>query len=335
MSKYSKIFLSIILSIVLVGTVIPSHNSSASLSNPFSFILLSKYKSTMDIGDELYLMALTSNGKKATWKSSNSKVASVNTYGMVTAKKMGTALITAKIKDAEASCTIIVNKTQVSISKQTVSVERGQTFRLSATTSNNSSVAWKSTKRSIATVNEYGTVTALKPGVTEIVATSNGTSTSCKFTVLSPTVKLNKTSFSLYRGQSVKLTATVSSNLSPTWKTKKKSVAIVNKTGSVTAIKNGTAIITATVDGVSTECKITVLKPEITLNRSEITIKKGGTTTISAVVSSKNQPSWSTSNTNVLTINSKGEIKALKKGKAYVYATEDGTKVRCTIYVTE
>ncbi len=335
MLKFSKVLISFLLSIVLISSYIPTQTATAAITNPFSFVILSNYKSTMDIGDELYILAITSTGKKATWKSSNSKVASVNTYGMVTAKKAGTALITAKIKDAEASCAITVNKTSVYISKYAVSTERGRTYRLSATTSNGSPVTWKSSKKSIATVNEYGTVTSLKPGETEITATADGTVVSCKFTVLSPKVILSKSSISLYRGQSFKLTSDVSSGIPPVWKTNKKSVATVNKTGTITAIKHGTAIITATVDGVSSECLITVLQPTITLSKSELSLKKGNSTVISATVSSGNTPSWSTSNANIVTVNSNGEIKAIKKGKAYIYASEDGIKSRCTVTVTD
>lgn len=333
MSKFLKIFLSIVVCIVLLGSSIPGTKASAAPS--FSLVILSKYNATLRIGDTIRLYAVTSNGKKASWKSSDSKIASVNTYGTITAKKSGSALITAKIKDAEASCRITVSKTKITLSNSRVKTERGQTFRLSAKTSNNSSVSWKSTKRSIATVNEYGTVTALKPGTTQIIATANGSSISCDFTVLTPSIKLNKNAATLYRGGSTQLSASVSSKLSPVWKSNKPSVATVTKTGLVQAVKNGSAKITATIDGEIAECMITIQKPDITLNKTEITMKKGTSTTIAAQVSSGNKAIWSTSNTSVVSINSRGELKALSKGKAYIYASEDGTKVRCSVIVTD
>ncbi len=332
--KYLKKFLlTLIVSLSVLSLTIPTLHVSA--SSLFSFIILSQYKATADIGDDIYIAAVTSTGKKPTWKSSDSKIASVNTYGVVTSKKAGTAIITAKIKDAEASCQITVNKTKVTVSKTSASLENGETLRLTASTSNDSKVTWKSSKKSIATVDEYGKVTALKPGETAITATADGTSTICNVTVKLPTVKLNKTSLRLYRGQTTKLSATVSSGMKPTWKTNKKSVAIVDATGTVTAKKNGTAIITATVDGVLQTCEIVVNKPDITLSATEVTLKKGATTTLTANVSSGNIPTWSTSNANILSIDSKGVIIAKQKGRAYVYAAEDGTKVRCTIYVTD
>lgn len=330
-----KILISITLSCILLILSLPTQTVSALSSDAFSFVLLSQYKATADIGDELYIIAVTSTGKTPTWKSSNSTIASVNTYGVVTAKKAGTAMITAKIKNAEASCQVIVNKTKITLSKTEASIERGESLKLSATTSNGSAVSWKSSKSSIAVIDEYGKVTGMKPGETMITATADKSSVSCTITVKLPTVQLNNSSLSLYRGQTAKLLATVSSNQTPTWKTNKKSVAIVDATGTVTAIKNGKAIITATVDGVSKTCEVIVNKPEITLNTYEITMKKGESAALTAVVSSGNIPTWTTSNSNLISINSKGKITAHQKGKAYVYASEDGTKVRCTVTITE
>lgn len=53
----------------------------------YEYVLLTKYTKTMKIGDEYYLTAITSTGKKPKFSSSDSAVASVNTYGKITAKK--------------------------------------------------------------------------------------------------------------------------------------------------------------------------------------------------------------------------------------------------------
>ncbi len=334
MSNSKKFFLSVLLSILMIIYLIPGQIVSAA-SDPFPFILLSKAEGTLNIGEEFYILAVTSNGKSPTWKSSNSKVASVNTYGIVTAKKAGSALITAKIKNAEASCYITVTKTNITINTQTASLERSETVKLSAKASSSGVITWKSNKKSIATVDEYGLVTGMKPGKATITANADGSSASCTILVKPPTVKLNETSVNLYKGRSVRLSATISSNVTPIWKSNKKSVAIVDASGNVTAIKNGTASITATVDGVSAVCDVIVSKPDIILSVKEIKLKKGESASISASVSSGNHPAWSTSNSNILTITSNGVITALQKGKAYVYAAEDGTKVRCIVNVTE
>ena len=77
-------------------------------------------------------------------------------------------------------------------------------------------------------------------------------------------VTLNKTTLSLYAGDSETLTAAVEpSDATDTvnWTSSDPSVATVDENGVVTALKPGTATITATADGVTAECVITVSAP--------------------------------------------------------------------------
>lgn len=335
MTRVKKILLSVLLCIILPFLAFPEHTKYVEASNSFSLVFLSTYKKTINIGDEFYIIAIATNGKLPKWTSSSSRIASVNTYGKVTAKKEGTATITAKVSGGEASCKVTVRKTEVSISKSTISMEGGEKFLLSATSSTKSPITWKSSHKSIATVDNKGMVIALKPGESTITATSDSSKASCKVKVKFPTVKLNKKKVTLYRGQSIKLSADVSSGVAPTWKINKKSVAIINPDGTITAIKNGSATITATVDRVSTTCEVIVKRPKITLSSDELNIKAGANVLLSAKVSSGNIPQWSTSNPKVASVDSNGRISGIKKGRAYIYAKEDGTKVRCTVYVTD
>lgn len=298
----------------------------------YSFVILNTYEENVDIGNEFYLFAFTSTGKKPTFKSSDSKIASVNTYGLITAKKPGTAKITAKIKNAEASCTVTVAKTVVTLSKKSASLECNATLALQVKTSNGSTVKYKSNKSSVASVDETGLITAKKPGEATITVTADTTSVTCKITVKSPTLKISKTKATLSRLQTIQLTCSVSSGKTPTWKSNKKSVATVDENGLVTAVKHGTATITAKVDGVSKTCEITVKQPTVTLNQSELTLTQGESFTLTASVSSGNTPTWSSSNTSIVTVEN-GVITAQSKGTAYIYAKEDGVKARCKIKV--
>lgn len=335
MKQLKYILFSLFLScIFLVPSIIPSNVSAASLLS-FEFVILSQYKTTVNIKDEFFIVAITSTGKKATWKSSDSKIASVNTYGKVTAKKAGVVKITAKIKDAEASCIVYVNPTNITLNKSSASLQRGDQMQLSATTSNGSKVTWKSNKKSVATVDANGLVTAFKPGEAIITATADGSSVTSNITVISPTVTLNRERATIYRNKTCQLSATISSSAKPVWKSNKKSVATVDENGLVTGIKNGTAIISVTVDGVVKRCEVIVAKPEIELSDTELTLQKGKTQKITANISSGNKATWSSSNQDVAKVSNDGTITAVGKGRAYIYATEDGSKVRCTVYVTE
>ncbi|PYG90356.1 Ig-like protein group 2 [Ruminiclostridium sufflavum DSM 19573] len=331
MSQAKKTLLSIIL---CLSTVFSLSLQTMYAGSSLSFIIISKYSAAVNIGDEFYILALASTGKIPTWKSSNSKVASVNTYGKVTAKKSGTATITAKIKNAEASCKVTVNKTKITISSTVLSIENGQSIRLSAATSNNSKVTWKSSRKSIAAIDENGIITGIKPGESTITATADGSSSTCKVKVKAPVISLSQTSVKLFRCQKIKLKADVSSGIIPSWRTNKKSVATVDSSGTVTAIKHGTATITATVDGVSKSCTVLVEKPVITLSSSELSLKAGTAAVITAAVSSGISPVWTSSNSNIAKIDSQGKITAVKAGTAYIYASEDGARTRCAVHVT-
>jgi uncharacterized protein YjdB len=334
MSRIRKFLLSILIctTLLFVPHLTPPAYAKA---DSIHFVILSQYKATMDIGEELYVIAITTNGALPSWKSSSSAIASVNTYGKIIAKKAGTAAITAKIKGGEASCTVTVRKTQLKISDTSISLERGGTHQLTSQSSTQTPVSWKSSKKSVATVDETGKITAIKPGEATITATADGSTQSCRILVKTPTVKLSQTKLKLFRCQTARLTASVSSSVPPLWKTNKKSVATVDETGTITAVKHGTAVITATVDGVFHSCEVTVASPAIQLSKSELQLEVGGTATLTAQVSSGNPVSWSTSNENIVTVNQEGILTALQKGRAYVYANEDGTKVRCTVYITE
>ncbi|HEX3022233.1 MAG TPA: Ig-like domain-containing protein [Lachnospiraceae bacterium] len=334
MSFFKRILLSILLCITIIF-ISPAFYTTTAKADSIEFVILSQYKANVNIGEEFYILAITTNGDMPSWKSSSSRIASVDTYGKVTAKSAGTAKVTAKIKNGEASCKVTVNKTTLTISDTSVSIERGETYQLTASTSNHSFVTWKSSKKSVATIDENGNITGVKPGESTITAKADGTTKTCNLKVKAPTVKLSNTKVKLYRGQTTKLSATVSSLVPPTWKTNKKSVATVDETGTITAMKHGTAVITATVDGVSRSCEVTVEAPEITLSADELSIVAGSATSLTANVSSGNSVLWSSSNDTIASVDADGVVTGWQKGKAYIYAAEDGTKVRCRITVTE
>lgn len=306
---------------------------SADASTSIGFVFLNTYSRTMKIGDEFYLLAITSNGKKPTFTSSSSKIASVNTYGKITAKKAGTAIITAKIKNSEAACTVKVTKTDIQLSAKSISLENGYTAKLTATTSNGHTVTYRSDKKSIATVDECGFVTAKKPGTATITAKADQTTATCRVTVRKPTLTLSKRSISLYRSQQAHLTVKSTSRSIPKWKSNKKSIATVDEYGTVTAIKNGQATITVTVDGVSKSCEITVKKPTVKFEKNELMLAVGQKKSIKVSVSSGNKPIFSSSNTCIATVNENGIITANDVGKAYIYASEDGVKSRMRVIV--
>ena len=125
------------------------------------------------------------------WSSSDEKVASVNGNGRVSAHKMGTAVITAKIPDGgEASCRVNVTELgSIKLNYSTYSLRPGGIAKLKADYSPESySVTWASSDKTVATVTpgKKGTcmVTAVAPGTATIIAAlESGETASCQITV--------------------------------------------------------------------------------------------------------------------------------------------------------
>lgn len=169
----------------------------------------------------------------------------------------------------------VIPVTGVTLSENTLTLTVGGTGTLTATVSpgnaTNRAVTWTSSDTAVATVSN-GVVTAVSPGTATItVTTEDGNKTAtCAVTVTAATVPvtgvtLNKTSTSLYVGDTETLTPTITpdnaTNKNVTWSSDDTSVATVDASGLVTAVARGTAVITATAadgSGANASCTVTV-----------------------------------------------------------------------------
>jgi uncharacterized protein YjdB len=216
--------------------------------------------------------------KTVTWSSSNTNVAMVSTGGLVIAKAVGTATITATTNTGgkTATCAVTVTPgdvpvTGVTLSQNTMKLKVGQTSTLTATVmpadATDKSIRWNSSNPSVATVSSTGVVTGVAPGTATIAATaSNGIDARCTVTVDIPVtgVSVSKTSLSLKMGQSEALSAEVipsdAADKTVTWKSSNTAVATVSSSGVVTGVKPGTATVTVTTNdgGKTATCAVTV-----------------------------------------------------------------------------
>ena len=94
---------------LLTMPIVSTNLNVTSTVQAASSIKISKKKKTLRVGDK-YTLKITGTSKKVKWKSSNKKVATVNSKGKVKAKKKGTATITAKVGGKKYKCKITVKK---------------------------------------------------------------------------------------------------------------------------------------------------------------------------------------------------------------------------------
>ena len=132
------------------------------------------------------------------------------------------------------------------------------------------------------------------------------------------TVKLNRSSLSLFVGDSVSLSASGGDG-SFNWSSSNPAVASVEK-GTVTAVGKGSAIITVTSDGSSTDCTVTVQDYSISLSKTELNMFEGESQSLAVYgVPSGGSVSWSSSNSSVATVTG-GTVTAVSNGNSTITA---------------
>jgi len=126
--KVKKLVLAI-LTTLLIFAALPLTSMAA------SSIRMSPATITLEVG-EVYRLKVLGTAKKKVWSSSKTRVATVNSKGVVTAKRRGTTIITAKVGKKTVKCKVkVVNitgvwvvlagvfKTQYNLAKQFIQVK--------------------------------------------------------------------------------------------------------------------------------------------------------------------------------------------------------------------
>lgn len=265
------------------------------VSDPYSTVIsatginVSSNKVSLEVGNSYYITATVlpydATNKSVVYFSDNSNIASVNSYGQITAVSQGTTIITAQTYNGyKAYCIVTVNNSVVVPTGITINsslrLDVGNSYYLATNVTpynaTNKSVWYYSSDTSVATVDSSGKVTAISPGTATITAqTYNGFTDTCTITVSPNFVTVSgvtiESSVTLNAGNEYYLNASVSP-INATYKTvtfssNNSSVASVDSTGKVTAISKGTAVITVnTYNGYQASCVVTVNDSSINQN---------------------------------------------------------------------
>ena len=313
---------------------------------------------------EYTIMPENAGTKELEWSSENPEVATVDANGIVTGKKIGKTVITAKTKDgtditASTTFTVLPLKVEaMTFAEPLVSIARTKdktiTLTLNSEEVDNKQMVWTSSDESVATVTQNldssypleAIVTAHKIGKTTIKAEAqdgSGMSATCEVEV----TPLMASDISLLTASVVKTIPTqLEANVSPAetdnkklkWASLTPNIATVTEDGIMTGLKMGTAKVKAeTTDGsnlsVVFEVQITGLPVSTISLPAESSIIKTESMkleySILPLVSDNQKLKWSSNATDIASVDENtGVITAHKVGDAVITATAtDGSGI--------
>lgn len=182
MSQFTKRIFKILLIVMLTFSVTANNigfttciTAEAAVKTP----LVKESKKTIYTGNNTYQIELINiaNSAKVTYKSSNSKIATVSKKGKVTPVAEGKAIITVSVKQNKKTfdlkVTILVNQPSLNFTESTDYLNVSETFQFKAVTVGmKARVTWSVSDEAVATINSEGKLTAVKDGTVTVYASA-------------------------------------------------------------------------------------------------------------------------------------------------------------------
>ncbi len=302
-------------------------------------------------------------GRTVAWSSSDPTIASVSNVGLVTALRPGIVQIAASVDGRSATVQLTITTravASVQVTPTTPTLLKGGTVQLTATTLDElgnpltgRTVFWGTSDPLIAVVDVSGLVTGIAPGVATVTATSESRTAAVGVTV-SPvpvsSVQISPLRDTVVVGQATQLTATPRDSSGASlddlvaFSSSAAGVATVSSSGVVLGVAPGTATITATAGGRSSNAVIVVLPRPVgavivSPAQSALTVGQTVALTVQITDGSGNlltgRPvSFQSSNVNVAQVSAGGVVSATAPGTATITVTSEGNVGTATVSVT-
>lgn len=306
------------------------------------------------------------------WNSSDISVATIDLNGEATAFSEGGADISANFLGVTSNTVLLVvtnatvSSIQVVLNGGSGNLAKGSSVQFNAqavlsdgsTLDVSSQAAWFSSDQTKVTINAQGLATGIAVGTSTISASLNGvTSAGTVLTVTNATVtqiQITPPSLTLAKGTKGKLTAiaTYSDNSTQdvssqvVWNSSNIGVATINLSGEVSAVSNGSATLTGRVGAVTSNgVSLSVTNAsvnQIDLSATASTLAAGTKAQLTAVASYSDGSSqnitplvsWSSSDSDVATVSTSGEVTAVSPGTAVITGSFAGQISTLTVTVT-
>lgn len=293
------------------------------------------------------------SNNQISWSSTNSRVATVDSNGLVSAVGMGSATIIARtINDITYNVNVLVGNYSkelrsilVTTNYITLAVSNSKQLAVAFTPSDasNKNVFWTSSNPSVATVDKYGVVKAISPGSTIIKATSEdgGYTDTATIEVVNydniieeKSIAFDSSSYTVGIGSTKSLIPIITpSNAtfkSVRFESSNPSIATVDENGVVRGLKEGTVSITSTTNRNRLKATTTIIvkyinATSVKVNTTNVNLGKNETFTLVATVlpsdATNKKVSYSVSNSNIATIDANGIITGKNTGTTTITIT--------------
>ncbi len=214
-------------------------------------------------------------------------------------------------------------------------------------------VTWSSSSPAVASVSVAGVVTGVAEGTTTVSATSEGQAGFATITVRTPvaSVVLTPPAASLAQGATQLFSASARdaagaplTGRAVTWTSSNSQVASVSAAGLVTAVALGSAVISATIENITSSAALSVTPvavATVTLSPSAFTALVGASQAVVATakdaggsVIAGRTITWSSSSAAIATVSSAGVVTGVGAGSATISASVDGVIGTSTATIT-